>query len=201
MKFDYHKLLQVIGQAATTSRTATECLSVVISECERQIPHPDWARLREIDFEADAAQVHGWLSRVLAGSSTTQPDALTFWLMTFATEDGETVDLCGTPASTQGADYPDWQFEELRDETFLESKVLQQIYALAYDNVEGLGNEAEYPLTLAYAVMAARLALADAVQRSLLPSLQAAVVGFADGDFLYLGSSVEGEFHLNIRIG
>lgn len=165
------------------------------------MPHPHWARLREINFEADASQLRGWLTRVLADSLNSRPDALMFGLMTFATEQDATADLCGICASTQGVDYPSWHFEELRDEALLQSKVLQQIYTLAYEDGEGLGNSAEYPLTLAYAAVAARSALTEAGERAMLPSLREVVVGFMDGDFLYLGSSVDGAFHLNIRIG
>ncbi|MFP2924753.1 hypothetical protein ACLESO_05955 [Pyxidicoccus sp. 3LG] len=85
----------------------------------------------------------------------------------------------------------DWLFKQRwgEDTPHAVSIVLGAIYEIAYGRVGGLGNDAEYPLCLAYAALAIRhlaqrmgpVLLGDAVERVLH-------VGFDSGDFFCIGA-------------
>ncbi|MCE9673567.1 hypothetical protein LY474_37755 [Myxococcus stipitatus] len=96
--------------------------------------------------------------------------------------------LIGAPYD---ATNPDWLFRQRwgQDTPDSGSAILDSIYRLAYEHEDGLGNDAEYALALAYAALAVRhlarhigpTLLGDAAQRVLH-------VGFDSGDFLCIGA-------------
>lgn len=98
------------------------------------------------------------------------------------------IHLIGAPYD---ATDPDWLFRERWGKGTPDSgsTVLDSIYQVAYGHEAGLGNDAEYPLALAYAALAVRhlaqrmgpTLLGDATQRVLN-------VGFDSGDFLCIGA-------------
>jgi hypothetical protein len=69
---------------------------------------------------------------------------------------------------------------------------LARIYEVTYE-AGGLGNDAEYPLCLAYAVLAVRSLFSGAVAKTVFDSVGSVgvAVGFDSGDFILLGRVAE----------
>ena len=101
-----------------------------------------------------------------------------------------TADLhvIGAPYSAEDVG---WIFRDRWGEStpYAESAALDAIYQLAYGHEAGLGNDAEYPLCLAYANLAIRH-LARTLGPELLRDAEQRVlnVGFNSGDFLCIGA-------------
>jgi hypothetical protein len=99
----------------------------------------------------------------------------------------------------------DWASEifPITEHNYLSSEVLHQIYARAYrEGADALGNQAEYPLALAYGAIAAVQTLRS--NAALAPGLtfaRGAAVGFDSGDFLFLGAVEQGRFYQSIKAG
>jgi hypothetical protein len=87
------------------------------------------------------------------------------------------------------------------ENSYLNSKILKSIYRLAYDRQDGLGNDAEYPLVLAYGAMAVIEALQQPPLPFALRSLQGVSVGYDGGDFLFLGEFRDGHFVTDVMAG
>lgn len=179
---------------------------VVIDECSRQKPHPDWKLFEQIDFEADASAIQDWLS--LAFDTQEQENAvrgLWFGLVNLSDGTNPTADVYvgGSPNFDEGD--IDWASElaAITARNYLNSKVLYEIYAQAYrDEAEALGNDAEYPLALAYGAMAAVQSLrGDGLLAPGLSSAKGAAAGFDSGDFLFLGTVENGRCNLCIKAG
>ncbi|MFY0562692.1 hypothetical protein ACN28E_02515 [Archangium lansingense] len=186
----YRKIESLVQSGCSVA----EGMAQVIEHCARERPHPDWARLRAQEWEAESSQLKHWLTHVLR----TEPPPATitgWWFGLFnPVRDGEpSTDLyvAGNPYDAEDGDWPcgpRW-FPEGR---YAHSKVLADIHALAYAGTNpesGLGNDAEYPLCLAYAALSVRtlaqrldskLLLGEAKERFL-------VVGFDSGDSMVIG--------------
>lgn len=84
---------------------------------------------------------------------------------------------------------------------YLNSRVLAAVYDLAFSSDAALGNDAEYPLVLAYGAMVARKALESVRLSGPFADLSGAAAGFDSGDFLVLGSFREGRLRAKIEAG
>lgn len=175
-------------------------MGAVIDACERQFAHPDWARARAIDYDADVAALTGWLGRAFEAEPKTAIQGLWFGIANVSPPDDEdaiTAELYVAGAPDHSADDLEWAFDlmDVEDENYLGSRVMAALYELAYaDEDSGLGNTAEYPLTLAYGAMAARTALEHDALPQTLAHLRGATVGFDGGDAMTLGAMVDGRF-------
>lgn len=176
----------------------------VIAECEAQCPHPDWNLLREIDFNQEVGSLNTWLAKALSEASlSTNFKGLWFGLSNPVYAEKPTADIyvAASPEFESGG------IEWACNSTFypeygpLHSKVLDAIYRIAYDYEDGLANNAEYPLVLAYGAMVAKAALEQAKLKLPFKSLTGAAVGFDGGDFLFLGGIASGKFICNIQEG
>lgn len=189
--YNVGKLFGEIERVVKSDLPITEGLRRIIQFCETARPHPDWSALRAVDAEGDVRHLQGWLEAVMR---TMPPPArvtgLWFGLFNPVVRGRVTADMhvLGAPYS---ADDPDWLFRQRwgEDTPDANSAVLDAIYQVAYGRQGGLGNDAEYPLCLAYAALAVRqlardmgpTLLGDAAQRVLH-------VGFDSGDFLCIGA-------------
>jgi hypothetical protein len=176
----------------------------VIKECEAQRPHGDWEAFRRIDYGQELEAVDGWLAAALSGAEGGQAyRGLWFGLCNPVHDDVPTADiyLAASPAYADGE--IDWAAESTfyPDAGELRSRVLDQIYQLAYAKKDGLGNDAEYPLVLAWGAIIARRALEGQALGAAFPSLAGAAVGFDDGDFLFLGRFEDSKFTADIQAG
>ncbi|WP_342377155.1 hypothetical protein NVS55_37830 [Myxococcus stipitatus] len=171
--------------------SVSDAFQRIIRFCAPARPHPDWAALEALDVEGDLRHLQAWLETLLR---TSPPPAsvtgLWFGLFNPMVKDRVTADLHLIGATYDGTAL-DWLFRERwgRDTPDAASSVLEAIYQIAYGRDDGLGNDAEYALALAYAALAVRHVarlmgsrlLGEAVQRVLL-------VGFDSGDFLCIGA-------------
>lgn len=189
--YDFDMLYKSLLGAIAATGTIGQRMHAVIDECERQLPHPDWACLRRIDFDADLVPLTRWLAaawqeRALhAGHS-----GLWFGLVNPIREGkGATSDMYVASGPSYDSHSLDWSCEiDLRDGVrYLDSAVLDDLYRIAYAAHGGLKNDAEYPLALAYAAIAATTALEQRPLPRELASLRGAAAGFDDGDALILG--------------
>jgi hypothetical protein len=143
--------------------------------------------------DGDLPRLREWLQAIM---QTMPPPAkitgLWFGLFNPGTGGGGvTADLhvMGAPYS---AEDHDWIFKDRWGQGSTpnaESAVLHEIYQIAYARKDGLGNDAEYPLCLAYAALAIRH-LAQSLGPSLLRDADQRVlnVGFDSGDFICIGA-------------
>lgn len=206
MRYDYEKLFAKIIEAVEGRKSVTQRMQVVIDECSRQKPHPDWALFEQIDFESDAAAIHDWLSVAFDN----QQDATAMhglWFGLVNTSDGiiTTSDMyvgCSPDFDEQDIDWAS-ELHTITDSNYLNSKVLHELYARAYRDGEGaLGNDAEYPLALAYGAMAAIQSLQGAGQLAAgLSSIQGAAAGYDSGDFLFIGTVINGRYNRCVKAG
>ena len=204
MSYDYPRLFAKIVATVSDDLSITRRMHNMISECEAQQPNPDWARIREIDFEADAGQIESWFprrfSRVMFSAP---PKGLWVGLVNLADKRGDTIAEAYVGASLSFQPLSnDWarSIESVTDKNYLGSDVLRKIYQVAYESDDGLENAAEHPLVLAYGAIASRIALASTMPIE-LSAMQGAAVGFDSGDYLHLGEFSNGRFISQVRIG
>lgn len=178
----------VAGVAAPGS--IAQRMHVLIDACARQLAHPDWERIRHIDFEADAPALKGWLAAAGRDGVLHQGHhGLWFGILNPLVDDEPVTDLYVASSPSYDGDDVEWSAEiDPRDgASYLGSAVLADLYRVAYGSSDGLGNDAEYPLALAYGAMAAASALAQHVFAPQLGSLRGAAAGFDSGDGLIIG--------------
>lgn len=204
MSYDYQKLYAAIIQSVATNGSFTERMHLVIQECEAQVPHPDWAKYRAIDFQADSQSLPQWLEKAF-GFGWPNQSSQGLWVGLVQTERGGKV-AADAYASASPSFSPlsiEWAYKVERNgaSSYLRSEVLVAIYRLAYESGQGLGNDAEYPLVLAYGAMATRAALEAPSLPASLANLRGAAVGYDDGDLLFLGEFADGKFVANVRPG
>lgn len=206
MDYDYDALFEKIMAAVEANASITERMQLVIDECSRQRPHPDWKLFELIDFESDAEAIHDWLPAAFEeqGQEITVR-GLWFGLVNLGDADTTTADIYVGGSPDFNANGIDWAYglNAVSDSSYLNSEVLHEIYARAYRDGEGaLGNAAEYPLALAYGAMAAAQSLQlDGVLVPGLVSAQGAAAGFDSGDFLFLGTIKGGRLNLCVKSG
>lgn len=203
MTYNYDRIFECIIDSVVSNGSIAGRMSVVIDECAAQHPHADWDRMRQIDYEADASRVACWLRTAFPeGQPSAEYRGLWFGLFNPVRSNGRpSADAysCASPAFESGS--IDWacDIDRPHSGSYLNSVVLGEIYSVAYEAKGGLGNEAEYPLALAYGSIAARAALSDWVPPPQLSNLQGVAVGFDSGDALLLGSFIEGQFCADVR--
>lgn len=205
MSYDYGKLFEKIIEVTGAEVSTTQRMLAVIEECSRQKPHPDWELLTGIDFEADAPVIRHWLSSAFETLETQFVHGLWFGLVNLSDGTSTTADVYvgGSPNFDEGD--IDWASEitSITERSYLNSTVLHDIYTIAYREGTGhLGNDAEYPLALAYgAIVATQTLRGDGMLALNLSSVKGAAAGFDSGDFLFLGSVEEGRFYPRIQAG
>lgn len=197
MTYDYSVLFAKIVASVAEGGSFTERMHRLISHCEEQVPHEDWERMRQIDYEADRQVLDHWLAASFAeadGSALFR--GLWFGINNPVIRDQPTADIYVCASTRFEPKSLDWAvasnfFPESR---YLNSKVLTAVYRLAYPSKTSLGNDAEYPLGLAYGAMAAGAALESARLVGPFTHLLGAAAGFDAGDFLFLGTFADGKF-------
>lgn len=188
--YNYETLFEHILAAAAARGTIGQRMHTVIDECERQLPHVEWERMRRIDFDGDLPVLSGWLTDAWLGGAVRPGDhGLWFGLFSTAAEDGTTLYdmfVASGPAWDDRSDA--WRSAIVRGAvSYLDSAVLADMCYLARASKNGPGHDAEYPLTLAYGAIAACTALAQEPLPLALAELRGAGVGFDSGDALSIG--------------
>ncbi|HVU87017.1 MAG TPA: hypothetical protein VHD36_06835 [Pirellulales bacterium] len=167
----------------------------VIDICSRDVPHADWSRFSELDYNGDVAALRSWIPRVFKNRPA--PFSIQgLWIGLCNPCKGDMVwaDMYVGAVSQYVPEDPElgWLWTGQRHypkEAFADSSSLRAIYEIAYGTDFGLGNDAEWPLCLAFGALAARSLLRDQTTRLVDPTAPqiGVVVGFDSGDMLKLG--------------
>jgi len=203
MPYDYEVLFQAIVTSVSGSLTPTERMHSLIAECERQRPHPDWQRLRALDFDFKPHDLTSWITRATSEATEGQRyEGIWFGLNNPVRGGAASADVYIAAGPAFSSDSLDWAQELtlFSRHRYLLSPVLASIYAVAYSSKRALGNDAEYPLVLGYGAMLARAALELNALPALMKSVKGAAVGFDSGDSLILGSFSRGRFRTDVRL-
>lgn len=207
MKVQPALVAAAIGRLVTSTHAPDvgDGVRSVIDICERESAHPDWAALRAIDWTADAEALRVWFDRVLAAEPPEAPLRGLYFALCQPMMDsgGVTTDMqCVGTAEYDANDRSlEWLFSRhYFPEAYAESAALHQLYGIAYgtyspvEQVDGvLGNDAEWPVGLAYAVLAARMIL-ECRSVSESPATAGAVgvaAGWGGGDMVLIGELTE----------
>lgn len=204
MRFNFKILFKTIVEAVSSDGALSDRMCSVIDECAKQIPHPDWDQFRKLDFDSDRYKFNNWIENTFStGEERPLRKGLWFGISNPVIEGIPTADVYVSAAPEFDKDSIDWASDVDYPETtnHLRSLILFEMYCIAYDSEQGLKNEAEYPLTLAYAAMVAKEVLATSKLSQLIPSLQGAACGFDSGDLLFIGKFVDGKFIPDVRAG
>lgn len=205
MSYNYQKLFDVIVREVGADGSLGIRMMAVVDECESQLAHKDWEAIRKIDFDADANHLERWLKGAFAAASTPNTlRGLWFGLNNPVVGGETTADIYVAASESFNESSIDWAVDADFFPTSgnLGSNGLASIYHIAYGSREGLENDAEYPLVLAYGAMLARAAIESlSITQSSLPMLEGAAVGFDSGDLLFLGRVEDGVFRTHICAG
>lgn len=204
MSYDIQILFQSIMASVAAPGTIAQRMHKLIDECERQRPHSDWAHIRRIDFDADLPALTQWLAGAWReGALHEGHQGLWFGIVNPIVDDEPVTDLYLASSPAYDDDDVEWNGGiDLRDGvSYLDSAVLADIHRVAYGAQGGLGNDAEYPLALAYGAMAACSALAQHTLAPELGALRGAAAGFDSGDALFIGVFDNLRFIRRVREG
>ena len=188
---DFDAMYELVAATVKSDVDLETGMARVLEACATTRPHIDWARLAELDFGGDLTRVRTWFAQLI----TEDPpgDEITgLWFGVFnpvGAEEPMLTDVYVTGAVYAGRDH-DWTCDPTwaPGRRYARSHALAEVGRIAYaDRPDALGNDAEYPVCLAYAALAAR-----DVTRDLAESLgrvpRVIAVGFDAGDVLCLGA-------------
>ena len=185
-------IFRFIEAEVRSSRSLEDSLERVISECEREVPHNHWDSLRRVDIEDSkvfARRLKQWFR-----NKALKAEINGLWFGIFNPSNGRwpIADFRVVGCSAFDADKNDnsWaaNTQTWRPENRAFSPVLANYYRLAYRE-NGLGNDAEYPLCLAYTTLAIRDAIKASKPSVFLRNADSVgiSIGFDSGDFIVLG--------------
>jgi hypothetical protein len=180
----------------------------IIDLCEREYPHSGWSALRSIDYTADAAALGVWFNHTLSSEPPSAPlRALYFAVCQPILESGEVTDdigLVGTAEYEPEDINMEWIFSRhYFPQSYASSAALHELYGVAHGThdfgveIKGvLANDAEWPVGLAYVVLATRAVLQGRTVADLpTDSKQVGIAaGWGEGDLLLIGDVTENGF-------
>ena len=182
-ELDLAESFDLIQEVVRNETPVSRGMQDLIRWCSARRPHRDWERLGRIRWEEDVQRLARWLESVLRDEPPA-PTITGLWFGIFnpVVEDSASADLyvAGNPYSGD----PDWAVAPAWEAPAARSAALAEIYKVAWDGDEALGNDAEYPLALGYAALAVRTLAATLNRTILLGSTQGRTfeVGFDSGD-------------------
>jgi hypothetical protein len=195
----WSKIQELVG----TSQPTGKCMSEVIGVCVNGVPHADWSRLAAIDYDTDVVSLQSWIPDII--KKTPAPFAIQgLWIGLNNPCESKKVWADMYVEALSLYDSKDEELEWLwkggskhyPDDAYAHSASLKNIYQIAYGSKEGLGNNAEWPLCLAFAAFAVR-SLLNAQTPKLVGSNAKKIgvaVGFDSGDMLKIGELTEDGF-------
>ncbi|MGZ5530004.1 MAG: hypothetical protein ACXWJB_15115, partial [Limisphaerales bacterium] len=167
----------------------------VIALCSRDVPHADWSRLSTLDYDGDVASLTSWIGGVFEKAPAPFP-IQGLWFGLCNPTDGGAVwaDMyVGSLAQYTAEDERlGWLWKGERhypNDAYAHSTSLRRIYEIGYNGDGGLGNDAEWPLCLAFGAFAVRSLLRGKSTRLVASSAPriGVAVGFDSGDMLKVG--------------
>ncbi len=168
-------------------------MSRVIEYCELNQPDERWKVFRDLNYDQVDTMQH-WLEHVQGENPPEEPlTGLYFGLFNPIYEDEVTADIyiSGSYQEIEVFEDEDWLGDQdyFPQTGYAHSSILSQIYRLAYQE-NGLENEAEYPLCLAYGVLVVNHLLKQTDVTGLFHKNNKSIyvaVGYDDGDYVILG--------------
>lgn len=175
-----------------SKRSLRESMDHVIAKCSKDHPHDDWDKLRALPYE-HFDELREWIERPFRLEPSKEKLAGLWFGLFNPVYNGEPVAdiyVSGSkrfdpsPDDNSWAVGPDWWPEG----RYAKSSVLARVYKIA-SHKDGLGNDAEYPLCLAYGSLAVRDLLRAGDPSVFLGSSSSlgVAVGFDSGDFVLVG--------------
>jgi hypothetical protein len=210
-ELDHARMFDEVEKVVKSSCTVAEGMSRIVELCAASRPHPDWERFVKLDFAADLEHLRSWLMDVFSDAPDEEDDGVWFGLFnpSYDGEDAADMHVLASPydpeSSGEWASEVSWRPYDDCARSRVQKRIFDVAYGgkgLSFDDedratdtvVEPLGNDAEYPLCLAYAGLAVRhlatelhplLFLGNAERRILF-------VGFDSGDYICIGALTEG---------
>jgi hypothetical protein len=190
-RLDHAAVFAAIRENLHSGAEVADRMAAVIAVCERSVPHPDWAALRELPYN-ELGPLYEWLDFVFEDWPPVVLAGLWFGLYN-PRRGGETTADLRLGGSTRFTDDGglEWAHElEYRPPTSAHSAILRSIYSIAYGRESGrLGNAAEWSLCLAYGAFAVQVVLSSMDPLYVLGDSDSVgvAVGFDSGDFLLVG--------------
>jgi hypothetical protein len=193
MAIQIGRVARIIRSHLLQENSLTDDMSAVIDVCEQSAPHPDWHVLRKLPYN-DMTDLTEWLQSVFT-EDPPEKSLAGLWFGLFNP-------ICdGTPVSDMyvgGASHVDTEDSDIEwasdldyfpEDNYADSHILAAIYQIAYSSKEGLRNDAEYPLCLAYGTFAVKRLLKEIDPRIIISGDKKVIVtvGFDDGDYLNVG--------------
>jgi hypothetical protein len=174
----------------------------IIAICSRDAPHADWSRLSTLDYDGDVESLAPWIAGVFERQPAPFP-IQGLWIGLFNPSKGGKVwaDMYVGSVAEYAADDEElgWLWKGKRhypENADANSASLRSIHQIGYDAKDGLGNNAEWPLCLAFGAFAVRSLLQGKSPRlvvSTAPRIGVAV-GFDSGDMLKVGELTDKGF-------
>jgi len=167
----------------------------IVTICSRDVPHADWPRLSALDYDRDVASLTSWLTGVFERQPAPFPIQGLWIGLCNPSENGKVwADMYVASVAQYAAEDEElsWLWKGKRhypEDAYAHSASLRSIYQIGYDSGGGLGNNAEWPLCLAFGAFAVRSLLRGKTTRlvaSTAPRIGVAV-GFDSGDMLKVG--------------
>ena len=195
MSIDLAKAYSWVVAEVGADIPAEESMLRLIEQCAKAADHPDWDEFRQIPFD-ELMGLSSWLDELLRN----EPPGVCLRGLWFGIFNpiyrGEPVAdmyICGStnfnddPNDIEWAVEPEWWPAN----GYAGSEVLATIYRIAHRE-GGLGNDAEYPLCLAFGALAVRdLLRKKATEVFEVVGSVGVGVGFDSGDFLLVGRVTE----------
>lgn len=198
----------IVALSRGPSFNAKESMFQLIERCAASVPHKDWALFRELDYERGSLEIVEWLPSALqADPPKVRISGLWFGLFKPVDEEGRPrTDLyvAGSTRYERADSELNWavRCEYQPRPMGARSSILESIYEFSYGRVNGLGNDAEWPLAMGFAVISVRAAVTMLGKRA-LSALHSDIVGIAtgfdDGDALLLGELTADGFSTAFR--
>jgi hypothetical protein len=200
MGLNHSAIFDTIQKLAASDSSVSARMREVISACERDIPHHDWSLLSSLDYDKDVLSLTAWIPSVFKKQPAPfQIKGLWILLCNPCTsKDNVWADMYVGSMSQYASDAEElYWFQDSEchypENAYAKSSSLRSIYKIGYADRSGLGNDAEWPLCLAFGVFAVHSLL-----RCQSPSLVGStasrigvVVGFDSGDMLRIGELTE----------
>lgn len=180
-----------------SKRSLRESMDRIIAKCAKGHPHSDWEKFAALPYD-DLDDLRDWVEKPFREEpSKKKLSGLWFGLFNPVYSGKPVADIyvCGStrfdpsPDDNSWAVGPDWWPES----RYAHSSILAKVYKIAYRK-DGLANDAEYPLSLAYGGLAIRDLLRGAKPSVFLGMSRSLgiAVGFDSGDFVLVGKLSRG---------
>ncbi len=203
MGINHTAVWEKIQDLARTDRAVSKCMGEVVDLCSRDLPHEAWSQLAQLPYDEDVSALGSWIPTVFERHPAPFPiHGLYVGLYNPGFSDGQV--WADMHVGALGQYHPrdselGWLWGEKRhypDESQAYSSSLRKIYEIAYQGERKLGNDAEWPLCLAFGVFAVRTLLSNQTIELLNSSADrvGVVVGFDSGDMLRIGELTQGGF-------